>query len=1323
MVAMPTGAGAGTEVVNVTATTTMGSFETSVYALRGGAFTLNSPTGANNDATITLTGGGADIGGVASFGAFVINPNLKFGATGTNEALFYTGSTLTVNGFITAGSITKFGTGGTMVVANDQSDAARGVGQGYQGGWVVNEGALQFGQFGSAGNAHANNTIVLNGADAGSAQLNLRAQPADSLLNYTYTSGKIFAVDFATIDWDPGADDRVHTIADIEIQQSGGIGNAPINGTLDAYLRIANNRNRTILAAGVLTVATNAILNVDTTAAAANFTAASTNAAYLTNSLSSGMSVASLAGSNRLTKWGDGTLYVRGDSSSAFSGTMVIDQGAVHVTHNGSLGTGALIVNRYGALDVGVANYVSTNSSVTYNEGSMERWSVDGARSGTLHLGPATLQIAANQPTADVAVTLNGGGVQAWIRGDDFSSAQSSGGVLRVLNPNVTFTLAGNSFLGDRYYEGANGLDSGKQTHDNRPLEETLASGAILEIKGVIDGVGGLTKVGYDTVILSANNTYEGGTTVLGGTLRVGIADAILPTGTLITSANGVFDLNGFDQTVGLLINPLDAEGGVTSGFITNSATTVDTLTVGNGESGSFWYNGIIQHNVALVKIGTGEMQLRNANTYVGGTAVVEGMLVGKARTDGSPFGAGGFTMSGGELKVLGIVAPTNTSTTAAMTVTENSLLHLDGTATAAGFTQFTVGSLVQQNNAGLVLVPYNGPLGIANTKEKFTVTDTAGLLVGGVIPWVFGVTSPFDPSLNLVTLSGNDLVYATSGSNINIGAVSTATYVAASGNNNTLDDDRNWGSVQVNGDATIDTLSAGNHSLVLGGGAVGGTLLLNGGAGNSGIVVNMGVILEFVGSGVPGSIVTGGTNDSTVLGDLTTANAGITINGSRTLIFAGNNTYTGPTMIQSTTLQLGSATALPTTTAVSLADDAGAALRLHVGFDLTIGSLSGGGASGGNVDLNGRTLTVGNALDTIYSGSLENTGALIKQGTGKLTLDGANAYNGATTINAGTLQLGNGGTTGSLDPAGAITNDGTFTINRSNAVTQGVDFHGGSIVGAGGFTQAGTGVTRLATNGYSGPTTVTAGTLSVNGTLLNSSAVQVTGGAFNGGVSTLAGGTPAFISANITVGTGAQFSAGASETSANGDGVGRMDVIGSVSWAAGSTMIFDFGSNPDGTAGANWDLLTVSGNLSGPGTGNTINLQIDSWLADLSVYGANGGPDEFDKTTTVPAYSWLWVDTVGGINGFDLTNLEPGVDRVDNFVIDTGTNSNVYSAYGTLGGSFWVSSIGSDLYLNYSAVPEPGSLLLVGLAGLGFAGYRRRKRRQSDETTVTEEG
>lgn len=632
MVSFSAGMTAGTAVVNMTATGNLPDFNPAIYALRvAGNINVNSPTGANNDATITFGGSGSDVGAVIN--TFInttssssIYPNLKFGANGENEALFYTGANMFVHGNLNAGSVTKFGTA-LLYIQNDQSDAARGAGNGYSSGWVVNEGGLVLQQFGSAGNAAAGNTIVLNGGQASSGVLYLRAQPADSLLNYTYSSGRIIAVDNATIDWDPGADDRVHTIADIEIQQSGGIGNGPSNSALDAQLRVANNRSRSILAAGQLIVTNNGILNVDATATGSPFSAYSGNAAYLTNGLSSGMSVASLSGSERLTKWGDGYLYVRG-ASPDFSGALVIDQGAVHVTHNQSLGSGAVVVNRYGVLDIGVANFNPSNASLTYNEGSVERWSVDSARSGAVNLGAATLQIAANQPTTSAAITLNGGGIEAWLRNDDHIAANSSGGVLRVLNPNITFNLAGDSFVGARYYLGANGLDMGRQAHDNRPLEEYLASGAILEVQGVISGPGGLTKAGYDTVILSGANTYAGSTFIEGGRLLIGRDNALPVTTNLSTTSNAVLDLNGQNQMIGGLGNPVQTvTASLTGGFITNSGTAVKSLTVGNGVTDAFAYSGVIQHNVALVKTGEAVMTLNNVNTYLGNTLVNGGSL------------------------------------------------------------------------------------------------------------------------------------------------------------------------------------------------------------------------------------------------------------------------------------------------------------------------------------------------------------------------------------------------------------------------------------------------------------------------------------------------------------------------------------------------------------------------------------------------------------------------------------------------------------------------------------------------------------------------
>ena len=67
---------------------------------------------------------------------------------------------------------------------------------------------------------------------------------------------------------------------------------------------------------------------------------------------------------------------------------------------------------------------------------------------------------------------------------------------------------------------------------------------------------------------------------------------------------------------------------------------------------------------------------------------------------------------------------------------------------------------------------------------------------------------------------------------------------------------------------------------------------------------------------------------------------------------------------------------------------------------------------------------------------SISGTGSLTQAGTGTLTLTGDNTYTGATTISAGTLSLGSGGTTGSV--AGNIVDNGALVFNRSNALTYG---------------------------------------------------------------------------------------------------------------------------------------------------------------------------------------------------------------------------------------------------------------------------------------------
>src|SRR5206468_2721131 len=109
---------------------------------------------------------------------------------------------------------------------------------------------------------------------------------------------------------------------------------------------------------------------------------------------------------------------------------------------------------------------------------------------------------------------------------------------------------------------------------------------------------------------------------------------------------------------------------------------------------------------------------------------------------------------------------------------------------------------------------------------------------------------------------------------------------------------------------------------------------------------------------------------------------------------------------------------------------------------NLTIGSyglhvLQGSGAttinSSGQVIL-GANQTWITSGDLAVSSAISGGASLTKIGDGALTLTGTNLYTGPTTISAGVLYLGSGGTSGGL--LGSIVNNGGLLVNRSNDVT-----------------------------------------------------------------------------------------------------------------------------------------------------------------------------------------------------------------------------------------------------------------------------------------------
>jgi autotransporter-associated beta strand protein len=286
---------------------------------------------------------------------------------------------------------------------------------------------------------------------------------------------------------------------------------------------------------------------------------------------------------------------------------------------------------------------------------------------------------------------------------------------------------------------------------------------------------------------------------------------------------------------------------------------------------------------------------------------------------------------------------------------------------------------------------------------------------------------------------------------------------------------------------------------------------------------------------------------------------AGLTKSGTGTLSLTAANTYSGTTTVNEGTLQLG---------------DGGSA-----------GSLSASSSIVNNATIViNRSNSVTQGTD-FSSAAITGLGSLTQAGTGTLSLTAANTYSGTTTVNGGTLQLGNGGSTGSLSASSAIVNNGTFAINRSNSVTQGTDFSGAAITGTGSFTQAGTGTTTLnAANTYSGTTTVNSGTLvASNESALGASsgAITASGGTLdlggNGflrtGLVTISGGT--VTNGTITNNTATNFDAQSGSVAAilagsaglTKSGTGTLSLSGANTYTGTTTV--DEGTLSLGTSGS----------------------------------------------------------------------------------------------------------------------------------------------------------
>jgi autotransporter-associated beta strand protein len=205
-------------------------------------------------------------------------------------------------------------------------------------------------------------------------------------------------------------------------------------------------------------------------------------------------------------------------------------------------------------------------------------------------------------------------------------------------------------------------------------------------------------------------------------------------------------------------------------------------------------------------------------------------------------------------------------------------------------------------------------------------------------------------------------------------------------------------------------------------------------------------------------------------------------------------------------------------------------------------------------------TLGIATSGTTTFAGVISDNGAanaisVVMNGAGTQILSGSNTYSGGTTINSGTLQVGDGGITPGNAAVGSgpitVGSAGTLTINLPsggalansitnnhviNAVASGTNTLAGNISGSGALNQSGAGVTILSgkSNTYTGATTISSGTLKLQAPAYQYYRFEITN-SVNGGDTQLS--EIGFFSSGIN-----QNGLRVFPTSATGDGGGYSD-------------------------------------------------------------------------------------------------------------------------------------------------------------------------------------
>ncbi len=638
-------------------------------------------------------------------------------------------------------------------------------------------------------------------------------------------------------------------------------------------------------------------------------------------------------------------------------------------------------------------------TGITTNGGSV---TIDNSSAGTIHFYGITTASDATFINAGSVVfntSATAGNATITNTGTVAFRDQSSGGNARLINNGPGAVIDFSDTFGPLYGNKVTaGSITGNGTFKLGANELTVGGNNLsTTVSGVIEGTGSLVKTGTGTLTLSGANTYSGGTTIAGGVLSVSSDANLGGTSGGLTLNGGTLQVTGTSSFFTNRDVTLGANGG-TFDIVANQYASINRVITGSG---------------GLTKSGAGDMSAIIGSSYTGVVTILGGSLdladgaAAPVRVNRTIVNHGTLYMrTSPGLDYSGVISGTGTLHMFAGELILSGANTYTGATSIASYSKLKIsGSITSQT------ITNEGALDYIGASSAGTATIDVRRTNNGVDGLHFRDTSTAG---NATVVNGGQLAF----------------FDRSTAGNATIAN---------NGVAVfIDNSSAGNATIVNN-----GTVYLssNGAAGNATITNNYYMTLDMTASAGSAHITnnSAGTilfKESTTAGSASIANAG-------KVLFTNNSTGGNAQLINDATSAI-----------VDFSDSTG----LNGDRKVEAGSLAGTGL----FRLGNNELTVGgNNLLTMVTGTIADGGAgggsgaaLVKTGTGTLTLAGLNTYTGATTINGGTLAVNS-----TLTATSGITVNGGGTLGGTGTV-------GHTTINAGGTLAPGNSIGTLIVSG-----------------------------------------------------------------------------------------------------------------------------------------------------------------------------------------------------------------------------------------------------------------